>query len=210
MSNNGGSIEVIFNETKYTHEKLLTLSIHQTDKILSLLAVIPILMGFIISSTIYVHSNLAECQSLFIDPISISLFFLAVSLLLGLLGVFPMKLGPFITPANLYSVSNDDRKDLLHKLTQSYLIDLKEDFIKIQVRPFIIKLMVILTILSIFEFVVFGFYHVINSDFPYVSALPYVILLLACLPLGWVIILQWKNTKRLKTKLELDHYERRG
>ena len=56
-------LKILLDESRREYDRVMDLMIHNSSKILNLTALIPVLIGIIVTSTVYVFTNLDKIQS---------------------------------------------------------------------------------------------------------------------------------------------------
>lgn len=158
--------QVLLDEARGEYDHLLNIIKNNSNRVSSLISFLPVFIGIIISSTVYVYTNLDKIGSekLFIEPITISIGLLIISFLLGLIGILPVKRSIFIMPSELYRIKNSSKENILDMLLQNYIHGMNNIYRKFELRPFISILIVIFTIIAMVEYTFFGIYHFSKND----------------------------------------------
>ncbi len=159
-------IQVLLDEAKREYDHLLNIIKNNSNKISSLISLLPVFIGILISSTVYVYTNLDKIGSekLFIEPIIMSIGLLITAILLGFIGILLVKRSIFIMPSELYRIKNSSKEEILDLLLQNYLVEMNDIHKKFELGPFISIIIIILTIVAIIEYTFFGIYHFLKND----------------------------------------------
>jgi len=160
---------------------------------------IPVFIGIIITSTFYVFTNLDKLQSndLFFSPIAISLIILVFAFAIGLIGILPIRSGNFYNPLKLYEIKNDKKEDILDKIIQNYLLTIKDLIPKLEIRPFLLTIIVVMIVFSLIEYIIFGIYHFVKPLKENIIYIPYAILMICITIILYILYLN--RRKRMET-----------
>lgn len=191
------NLELILKEAKESRkEKLDRLMVHES-KMWTALNFLPILIGIYLTSAVFMHEKRPISLSL---PLGITMILFAI--VICLMGVLP-SIYRTIKPDEMYALTEDKRKDILDKLIQTYLIDEKQLFFKIEKNALFMMLIIVLTIGSIIEFIYFGAICFIFQDesFMFISNMSIFWVILIGIICGVIIWWYKKRTDRLKKEL---------
>ncbi|MBE3135980.1 MAG: hypothetical protein IMZ43_01070 [Thermoplasmata archaeon] len=193
-------LEILLDESRREYDKLTEVLLSNSTKIISLISLIPVLIGIIITSTFYVFTNLDKLPSddLFFAPIAISLIILVIAFSLGLIGILPIRSGNFYIPSKLYEIKNEKKEDILDKIIQNYLLTINDLILKLEIRPFLSTVIVVLIVFSLIEYILFGIYHFVKPLRENIIYIPYAILSICIIIILYLFYLN--RRKRMKTK----------
>ena len=100
--------QVLLDEARREYDHLINIIKNNSNRISSIISLQPVFIGILISTTVYVYTNLDKIGSekLYIEPMGISIGLLIIAFSLGLIGILPVRRSIFIRPSELYRIKN--------------------------------------------------------------------------------------------------------
>jgi hypothetical protein len=203
-------LRILLDEARKEYDHLLDIIKHNGNRISSIIALLPVFVGIVVTSTVYVYVNLDILPSdkLFVEPNLFAIILLIIAFLIGLIGILPVKREIFILPSELYRIKNKSEENILDNLLQNYLVELNGIYSAMQIKPLITNVIVIMTIMSMVEFSLFGMYHFTDAvQIEKIMAqinLTYIPLIIGGITILLIVVIYYIDFNRLKQQLNGD------
>lgn len=160
-------ISSVSNDLRSDILKLLEKDVDQIWKVLNFLI---LLTGVYVTLSIFLWNKLSEKLPI-LWPEILSGIFLIIAFILAIIEIFPTPSAPIIFPREVYKMFFDQHEKSIEKLIVTRLISSNDVLVYIEKKTFKRQQIILFTLISLINFLLFGIYCAFNNYEIYVNIL---------------------------------------